>query len=336
MKRSISLLLGFGVAYSLLFILSILVIVPRYLSGGLGGFFLALLTDTEPEIRPGTSLLSVLAWILIPLTSIVLCVLSWLAYDFSSRSTGLLRKLGLSGGVLFFSAGFIPAILVVRELLASRVFGVTLPGVMHVLTRIVLAMRGVMMPAELLGRGTWVIPVIIFVETGLFFGFFLPGDSLLLTVGVLGSAGHVDLTWLIPLTVLSAIVGDQLGYVIGRRSGEALSARYGFVHENLERASDFFSKYGGKAVALARFVPVLRTFAPVLAGAAKMNYLRFTLSNIVGGTLWVLSVTIAGYFVGSQVPSLVHYLDPLLLVIILSSPLVWFLAWIWGRAKKVS
>ena len=239
MKRSVSLLVAFGVAYSLLLILSILFIVPHYLSGGLGGFLLAILTDTEPEVSSGTSLLSTLAWILIPLTSIVLCVFSWLAYDFSARSTGLLRKLGQSGGVLFFSASFIPAILVVRKLLAYRILGAPLPSVVHILTRVVLAMRGLMMPAALLGRGGWVIPVIIFVETGLFFGFFLPGDSLLLTVGVLGSAGYVDLALLIPLAILSAIAGDQLGYAIGRRSGELLSARYRFVHDNLERREAF-------------------------------------------------------------------------------------------------
>ncbi len=335
LKRNISLLVLFGVVYSLLFVLSVLFIVPRYLSGGLGGFLLALLTDTEPEGRPATSFFAPLIWILIPLASLGLCAMSWVTYGVSSRSTGPIRKLGRLGGALLLVASFLPAIVVARELLVYRIFGVALPNVVGILTNFVFVMKDIMNPTLLVGRrGAWVVPVVIFVETGLFFGFFLPGDSLLLTVGVLGSVGYVDLALLIPFSILGAIVGDQLGYAIGRRSGEALAHRYRFVRDNVQRASEFYSKHGGKAIVLARFVPVVRTFAPIVAGAARMSYYRFTISNIIGGALWVLSVTLAGYFVGSLVPAVTDYLNPLILVVILTSPLVWMLAWVWGRTKK--
>lgn len=334
MKRNNSLLLLFGVGYLLVFVLSVLFIVPRYLSGGLGSYLLALLTDTEPEGRLATSSFAPLIWILIPLASIGLCVMSWVTYGVSTRSTNPLKKLAQIGGALFFAASILPTILVVRELLVYRIFGVELPNAVAVLTNLVLVMEGIMNPTLLLGRGAWVIPVVVFVETGLFFGFFLPGDSLLLTVGVLGAVGYLDLGLLIPFSILAAIVGDQLGYAIGRRSGEALSNRYRFVQNNLQRASEFYSMHGGKAIVLARFVPVVRTFAPIVAGAAGMHYLRFTLSNITGGALWVVSLTLAGYFVGNQVPNVIDYLNPLILIIILASPLVWISAWVSGRTKK--
>jgi membrane-associated protein len=334
MKRINSILFSFVIAYSVLFMLSVLLIVPRYLSGGLAGFILALLTDTEPEGGLVTSFYFPLVWILIPLTSIGLCVMSWVSYSASTKSFEV-KRLGQLGGTLFLAASIIPAVLVVREVLIFSQLGAVLPGIMGVLNSFVLILRDVINPTQLLGhRGGWAVPVIIFVETGLFFGFFLPGDSLLLTVGVLGAIGFVDLTLLIPASIIGAIMGDQLGYAIGRRSGDAMARRYRFVRENVNRASEFYDKHGGKAVVLARFVPVVRTFAPMVAGAARMSYSRFTLSNIAGGALWVTSITLAGYFVGRQVPVLADYLNPIILAVIISSPLVWLLAWIWGRTGK--
>ena len=336
MKRITSLLFSFVIAYSMLFVLSVLFIVPRYLSGRLGDFLLALLMDTEPEGRLLTSFSSPLFWMVIPLTSIGLCVISMVTYSASTRSAKPLRRLGQLGGALFFAASFLPAVLVVRELLVYRVLGVVLPGFVSVLDSFVLVLKDIINPTLLLGHGgAWAVPIIIFVETGLFFGFFLPGDSLLLTAGVLGALGYVDLTSLIPFSILGAIMGDQLGYAIGRRSGDALARRFRFVRENVERASEFYDRHGGKAVVLARFVPVVRTFAPIVAGAAGMSYSRFTLSNIAGGSLWVVSITLAGYFVGRQVPVVVGYLNPIIIVVVISSPLVWVLAWVWGRSRKV-
>jgi len=153
-------------------------------------------------------------------------------------------------------------------------------------------------------------------------------------MGVLGYFGHVDLPLLIMLSILAAIAGDQLGYTIGRQSGQVLVSRYRFVHDNMQRATEFYSKHGGKAIIFARFVPVVRSFAPVVAGAAGMSYSRFTISNITGGMLWILSVTLAGYFVGGHIPHASEYLSPLLLIVILGSPLVWMFTWLWGRTKQ--
>ena len=332
MRRRSILLLGFGIGYSLLFLLSIMFIVPRYLHGGLGGFLLALITDTEPEGRLTISFLRPLIWILIPFASVTFCVLSGAAYGVSPKSRGLFSKFARLGGALFFVASFVPAILVVRELLIYHTFGVTSPDVVNLLTNFAHVFRGIMSPTAILGSGRgWVVPIVIFAETGLFFGFFLPGDSLLVTIGVLASVGRANLALLIPFTILGAILGGQLSYAIGRQSGEALSLRYRFVQDNVQRASEFYSKYGGKAIILARFVPVVRTFAPLVGGAARMSYSRFTIANVTGGALWVVSVTLAGYFVGSLVPNVTYYLNPLILIVILSSPLVWILAWFWGR-----
>ena len=334
MKRT-NLLLIFGVGYSLLFVLSVLYIVPQYLSGGLGGFLLSLVTDTEPEGRFIGSIFHPLVWTLIPLTSIGLCVMSWLTYSMEARSAKALRELGELSGALFFVASFFPAILVVHKLLVDPVFGLASSNSLGVLSNFVFVLKGTMNPALMLGRrNVWVVPLVIFVETGLFFGFFLPGDSILLTIGVLGYFGHVDLPLLIMLSVLAAIAGDQLGYTIGRQSGHVLISRYRFARDHMQRASEFYSKHGGKAIIFARFVPVVRSFAPVVAGAAGMRYSRFTISNIAGGILWVISVTLAGYFVGGHIPHVTDYLSPLLLALILGSPLVWMFTWLWGRTKK--
>ncbi len=319
----------------MLFVLSILYIVPQYLSGGLGGFILSLVTDTEPEGRFVGSIFHPLVWTLIPLTSIGLCVMSWVTYSMEDRSTKMFRELAQLSGALLFVASFLPAILVVHKLLVDPVFGFASSNNLAVLSNFVLVMNDTMNPTLILGRrSVWVVPLVIFMETGLFFGFFLPGDSILFTIGVLGYFGHVDLPLLIILSILAAIAGDQLGYAIGRRAGQVLINRYRFAHDNMQRASEFYSKHGGKAIIFARFVPVVRSFAPVVAGAAGMRYSRFTISNITGGILWVLGVTLAGYFAGGHIPHATEYLSPLLLVVILGSPLVWMFTWLWSRTKK--
>jgi membrane-associated protein len=222
----------------------------------------------------------------------------------------------------------------VRKLLAYHVFGVVMPDLEYSLTSFVLLLREAVSHDRLLGRGVWTVPLFIFVESGLFFGFFLPGDSLLFTLGVLGAVGRVDLSWLIPFSVLAAILGDQLGYVIGRRSGPALARRFRFVRENIQRANRFYARHGGKTVVLARFLPVLRTFVPIGAGVAGMPHSRFTISNAAGGTIWVLGATLAGYVVGRQIPNAAAHINILVYAVILTSPLVWLLAWIKGRTRK--
>jgi membrane-associated protein len=149
---------------------------------------------------------------------------------------------------------------------------------------------------------------IIFVETGLFIGFFLPGDSLLVTAGIFAARGNLNL-WLLLLAVsFCAVIGDQLGYWIGRRAGQALYKREDsllFKKRHLERAHEFYEKYGGKTIVLARFIPVIRTFAPPVAGAANMNYRRFVSFNVLGGVLWVWSMVLIGYSLGSSMPNFV-------------------------------
>jgi len=149
---------------------------------------------------------------------------------------------------------------------------------------------------------------IVFAESGLLVGFFLPGDSLLFTAGFLASAPssvddalHLPLGPLLVGCVIAAIAGDQFGYLFGRRVGPALFRRPDsrfFKHENVEKAQAFFDRYGAKTIVLARFVPIVRTFAPIVAGVSRMNYRTFVTFNIIGGTLWAVGVTLLGYFLG--------------------------------------
>src|ERR1700729_730451 len=146
--------------------------------------------------------------------------------------------------------------------------------------------------------GTLGVCAIVFVETGLFVGFFLPGDSLLVTAGVFAAAGTIPLRWLLLPVMLCAIVGDQIGYWIGRGAGVSLYKRkesFFFRRSHLERARAFYERYGGKTVILARFVPVVRTFCPPVAGAAGMPYSRYVTYDIFGGILWVGSMILGGY-----------------------------------------
>jgi membrane-associated protein len=161
--------------------------------------------------------------------------------------------------------------------------------------------------------GTLLVCAIVFIETGFFVGFFLPGDSLLVTAGVFAATGQIHLANLLLLVPLCAIVGDQLGYWIGRQAGQALYRREDsliFRKRHLERAQQFYEKYGGKTVILARFVPVVRTFCPPVAGAAKMPYGRYLTYDVAGGYLWGGGMILVGYFLGSVIPNIgerIHY-----------------------------
>jgi membrane-associated protein len=148
------------------------------------------------------------------------------------------------------------------------------------------------------------ILTLVFAESGLLIGFFLPGDSLLFTTGLLVADGrylHQPL-WLMCLLIsIAAVLGDQFGYLFGRRFGPALFRRPDsrlFKQENLTRAATFFDRYGARSIVLARFVPIVRTFTPIVAGASRMHYRRFLIYNVVGGTLWGCGITILGYFLG--------------------------------------
>jgi membrane-associated protein len=170
--------------------------------------------------------------------------------------------------------------------------------------------------------GTLMVCTIVFVETGLFFGFFLPGDSLLVSAGIFAAMGHLSLPWLLVAASACAVAGDQVGYWIGRRAGQALYRRensFFFRKQHLQRAHDFYEKYGGKTIVLARFVPIVRTFAPAVAGAANMNYRRFVTYNVAGGVGWVWSMLLIGYFLSSVIPDVDKHIELVIVVIVFLS-----------------
>ncbi|WP_341720319.1 VTT domain-containing protein [Micromonospora sp. FIMYZ51] len=170
------------------------------------------------------------------------------------------------------------------------------------------------------------ILAIVFAESGLLIGFFLPGDSLLFTAGLLVADGRYITypLWLVCLLItIAAITGDQVGYLFGRKVGPALFRRPNsrlFKQENLLKAHDFFEKYGARSVVLARFVPIVRTFTPIVAGVSRMNYRTFVTYNIVGGILWGTGVTVLGYFLG-QVPFVKTNIEFILIAIVAISVL---------------
>jgi membrane-associated protein len=164
---------------------------------------------------------------------------------------------------------------------------------------------------------------IIFAESGLLIGFFLPGDSLLFTAGLLSAQDKLPPLWILLIgCFLAAVIGDQVGYAFGRKVGPALFKRPDsrFFHQkHVERAQEFFDDHGPKTIVLARFVPIVRTFAPILAGVGKMNYRTFVSYNVVGGFLWAIGITTLGYVLGETIPSIDKYLLPVIAVIILLS-----------------
>lgn len=170
--------------------------------------------------------------------------------------------------------------------------------------------------------GTFLVCFIIFIETGFFVGFFLPGDSLLVTAGVFAASGNLGLFWLFLLASFCAISGDQIGYWIGRTAGQALYRRedsFFFRRSHLLRAHDFYEKHGGKAVIFARFVPIIRTFCPPVAGAARMPYRRYVFFDIFGGFFWVGSMVFGGYFLGRSVPNINQRIHWVILVVVVLS-----------------
>ena len=170
--------------------------------------------------------------------------------------------------------------------------------------------------------GILIVAAIVFAESGLLVGFFLPGDTLLFSAGLLASQGSPSLPLLLLLTSIAAIVGDNVGYSIGRRAGPRIFKKDDgilFHKDHLIRAEKFYEKHGGKAITIARFVPVVRTFAPVVAGAGKMPRKRFMFFNIIGGVLWVFSMTLLGYWLGSKIPGLSNYIEYVLIGIVVLS-----------------
>lgn len=170
--------------------------------------------------------------------------------------------------------------------------------------------------------GTIGLLLVIFAESGLLIGFFLPGDSLLFTAGLLASQGKLNMAVIVVGCMVAAIVGDQVGYQFGKRVGPALFKRQDsrlFKQEYVEKAQSYFDRYGSRTIVLARFIPIVRTFAPIVAGVGQMDYKTFSTYNVAGGVLWAGGVTTLGYILGETIPDIDKYLLPAIGVIVLLS-----------------
>jgi membrane-associated protein len=186
--------------------------------------------------------------------------------------------------------------------------------------------------------GLTAMTAIVFAETGLMVGFFLPGDSLLVTAGVFAAAGKLNIWTLNALLMAAAIAGDTVGYWFGRRVGPALFRRPKsllFNPDHLRRAHDFYEKHGGKTIIIARFMPIIRTFAPIVAGMGQMNYRRFLSFNVFGGIFWVASMTGIGYFLG-KIPGVREHIEIVIVIVVFLSILPGIIAFTreWIKRKR--
>jgi membrane-associated protein len=185
--------------------------------------------------------------------------------------------------------------------------------------------------------GYTVLAVIVFAETGLLIGFFLPGDSLLVTAGLFAGKGDLDFLFLFLLLTFMAVAGDALGYWIGKKAGPKIFNREKsilFAKDHLIAARQFFDKHGNKTIILARFMPIVRTFVPVVAGVGEMPYPRFFFYNLIGGILWVGSMLSLGYFLGRTIPDIDDKIHFVILAIIIFSIIPGVIEYVRHRRKK--
>jgi membrane-associated protein len=179
---------------------------------------------------------------------------------------------------------------------------------------------------------------IIFAETGLLVGFFLPGDSLIVTAGLLCATMGVMNVWLLGLLLtVASVIGNTVGYYVGQAAGPRLFTREDsllFNKKHLVRAHEFYEKHGGKTIILARFMPIVRTFVPVVAGMARMDYRRYTLYNVIGGVGWIWSMLLIGYFLGTYIPGVEKHIEVMIIGIIFLSILPGLIGW-W-RSRKTA
>ena len=185
------------------------------------------------------------------------------------------------------------------------------------------------------------LTAIIFAETGLLVGFFLPGDSLLVTAGLLSSQPQFGLNvWILgAILSVAAIAGDAVGFGLGRFTGPRIFRReesWFFKPRYLVQAHEFYERHGGKAVVLARFMPILRTFVPFVAGAARMNYARFAYFNIAGGLLWIWSMLLTGYYLGRYIPGIGDHLELIIIIVVALSISPAFIHWFQARRQRGS
>jgi len=179
--------------------------------------------------------------------------------------------------------------------------------------------------------------VIIFSETGLLAGFFLPGDSLLVTAGLFAATGEFDIILLNVMLIPAAVIGDAVGYWIGHKSGPHLFKKEQsllFRKDYLIKTQEFYNKYGGITIILARFIPIIRTFAPTVAGIAQMKYIDFFKYNVIGGALWILSMTLLGYLLGNTIPNIDKHIEEVIVVIVFLSFLPIIYKFVSAKMKK--
>jgi len=170
----------------------------------------------------------------------------------------------------------------------------------------------------LMSGGLLILFLIVFAESGMMVGFFFPGDTLLFSAGILAAGGRLPLYETLAVIAIAAILGDNVGYQIGKSLGRKLFKKDNLIfrHDHIMRAEGFFKKYGSKTMLVAHFIPIVRSFAPVTAGAANMNRRQFFVYDAIGVLAWTISITLLGYFVGSRIPQIEHYIEPVLLAII--------------------
>jgi membrane-associated protein len=187
--------------------------------------------------------------------------------------------------------------------------------------------------------GLYGLIFIVFAETGLMVGFFLPGDSLLVTAGLFAARGDLNITTLIPCLIIAAVVGNATGYLIGHKAGQALYSRpnsFFFRRAHLIRTHEFYGRHGGKTIILAQFIPIVRTFAPVVAGAADMTYRRFATFNVVGAILWISSMSLTGFFLGLAIPGIEKRIHLVVAVVIGLSLLPAVIGWLKSKREAGS
>jgi membrane-associated protein len=187
--------------------------------------------------------------------------------------------------------------------------------------------------------GLYLLLFVVFAETGLFFGFFLPGDSLIFTAGLLCATGILELhiVNLLIFMIIAAVSGNMIGYLFGKKVGVLLFKRksgFFFRQEHLLTARDFYQKHGGKAIVLSRFLPIVRTFAPIIAGIVELDYRKFFIYNVVGGVAWVSSLVLCGYFLGKYVPESKEYLKYIVIFLILITSIPFLVNSIKKKKKK--
>lgn len=176
----------------------------------------------------------------------------------------------------------------------------------------------------ILAAGYVALFLVVFAESGLFFGFFLPGDSLLFTAGIFAARGDLNIALICVSCFIAAVAGDQVGYWFGSKVGKRLYSRpdsFFFRKEHLEKTKAFYAKHGKRTLILARFIPVVRTFAPIVAGTADMDYGTFLRYNLIGGLIWGVGMPLLGYWIGSMIPDIDRYLLPIVAAIIIISVL---------------